>query len=52
MEFVRDEFSFSKLVTASWILFFKDNCEIKDWFLFSAFKLSISLLRVLILFAA
>jgi hypothetical protein len=30
IEFVRDEFSFSKLATASLTLFFKDNSEIKD----------------------
>ena len=39
MEFVNDEFSFSKLVTASLTLFFKDNSEIKDWFLISSFQL-------------
>jgi len=32
MEFVSEKFSFSKLVTASLTLFFKDNSEIKDWF--------------------
>ena len=33
MEVINAEFSFSNLVTASLTLFFKDNSEIKDWFL-------------------
>ena len=52
MEFVNEEFSFSKLLTASLTLFFKDNSEIKDWFLISSFNLFNSLLRELILFVA
>ena len=52
MEFINDEFSFSKLTTASLTLFFKDNSEIKDWFLISFFKFYSSLLRELILFVA
>ena len=52
MEFVSDEFSFSKLVTASLTLFFKDNSEIKDWFLISSFNLINSLFSELILFVA
>ena len=52
MEFVSEEFSFSKFVTASLTLFFNDNSEIKDWFLISSFNLLISLFRELILFVA
>jgi len=52
MEFVNDEFSFSKLVTASLTLFFNDNSEIKDWFLISSFNLINSLFSELILFVA
>ena len=48
MEFVKYEFSFSKLVTASLILFFRDNSEIKDWFLISSFNLINSLFNELI----
>tara|TARA_B100000886_G_scaffold223077_1_gene155208 strand:- start:172 stop:330 length:159 start_codon:yes stop_codon:yes gene_type:complete len=52
MEFVKDEFSFSKLVTASLTLFFKDNSAIIDWFLISSRNLFNSLLSELILFVA
>ena len=52
MEFVNDEFSFSILVTASLILFFKDNSEINAWFLISSFNLINSLFNELILFVA
>jgi len=52
MEFISNEFSFSRLVTASATLFFKDNSEIKDWFFISSFNLFNSLLRLLILFVA
>ena len=52
MEFVNNEFSFSKLVTASLTLFFKDNSEIKDWFLISSCNLFNSLLSKLILVVA
>ena len=50
MEFVSEEFSFSKLETASFTLFFKDNSEIKDCFLISSFNLINSLFSELILF--
>ena len=52
MELISDEFSFSNLVTASLTLFFKDNSEIKDWFLISSFNLFNSLFSELILFVA
>jgi len=52
MEFVSDEFSFSKFVTASLTLFFNDNSEIKDWFLISSFNLINSFFNELILFVA
>ena len=50
MEFVKDEFSFSKLVTASLTLFFKDNSEINDCFFMSSFNLFNSLFSESILF--
>jgi len=52
MEFVSEEFSFSKLVIASFTLFFSDNSEIKDWFFISSFNLFNSLFSELILFVA